>query len=83
MARRNKYAFGITILLLLTGIVALASGWNGNAGADLAVPVAGSSFKFCGEATGWHALLGIIGLLSGIIALIISGVMYAVSTVRD
>ncbi|HUY12580.1 MAG TPA: hypothetical protein VMX16_02975 [Terriglobia bacterium] len=52
---------------ILLGLGALAAGWQGTAGISLALPLAGSSFRFCGKAAGGWAVAGTSGLVLGIV----------------
>jgi hypothetical protein len=74
--RRFRWVI-VSAVFLLVGIVSLATGWKGNAGVNMAWPVAGAAVTFCGSAQGWAAVLGALGLLLGVIFLVVSVVSAA------
>jgi hypothetical protein len=54
-------------VLLVVGIVSIASGWHGNAGVNLGFPISGTSVTFTGSASGASALVGILTIILGVI----------------
>jgi hypothetical protein len=62
-------------VLLVAGVVSIASGWHGNAGVNLGMPVTATSVSFSGSANGASALVGILTIIPGVIIFIIAVIM--------
>lgn len=69
----------LAAVLFLLGFVSVCSGWHGNAGVNVAYPIAGTSVQFCGSASGGFALAGILGMFFGIVVLLVALIRMAVS----
>jgi len=68
----NKVLFGLSVALLLGGLIALAAGWHGNAGVSMSLPLSGSAVTFCGSAKGGWAAGGIVGGGLGLVGLLVA-----------
>lgn len=69
---KSKNVLIAAAFFFLLGFVSLWWGWHGNASVNVAYPLAGTSVQFCGSASGGFALTGILGLLLGILALLVT-----------
>ena len=67
-----KHWFIVAAFSFLLGFISLGLGWHGNASVNVAYPIAGTSVQFCGSASGGFALMGILGLLLGMLALLVA-----------
>jgi hypothetical protein len=67
-----KYLFLVAALLLALALTLIAIGWNGTAGVTFSSPIAGSSFKFCGEAKGGWAVGGMLSAIAAIIVFLVA-----------
>jgi hypothetical protein len=69
---RANRLFIVAAVLLIIGIGSLATGWHGNAGFNVGIPVSGTSVSIAGTATGAHALAGLIATPLGLILFLIA-----------
>lgn len=69
---KSKRLLIVAAVFFLLGFVSLWWGWHGNAGVNVAYPIAGTSVQFCGSASGGSALIGILGLFFGTIVLLVA-----------
>jgi len=71
---RAKYLFIISGLLLVLAFGLLAAGWHGTINVSFAWPIAGSAFKFAGEATGGWAIGGMLSVIAAIFVFLTASV---------
>ncbi len=64
----------VSVLLLALGIGTLFNYWSGSATIGLSWPLSGAGVTMSGSATGLGAAMGLLSILLGLIALLVSAV---------
>jgi len=62
----------LAIALLAMGFITVGSNWHGDFGFNVGAPLTANSLRFNGSATGASALVGIITIPLGLIALLLT-----------
>jgi hypothetical protein len=69
---RSRKLFLASAVLLVVGLAALWSKWNGSAGIHAGYPIQQWDVSFSGSVNGWPAMIGVIALLAGVITFLVA-----------